>query len=70
MLVWLSFTATAIPAMTCGYDAQTRHANTGSDLRLLSAADYDSAVVPIIGSGENQAAGTRNLFGEFAKCLA
>jgi hypothetical protein len=38
MQVWLSFAATAIPAITCGYDAKTRHANKRIMALELTAA--------------------------------
>jgi len=70
MLVWLAFAATAIPTITCAYDVQTRHANTGYDVRSLSTGDYDSTVVPIANCSASATVGTSGLFSKIAEFLA
>ena len=70
LFAWLSFAASAIPASTRGYDAQARHMDSGYDVPLLSAIDYDSAAVPIATSEVNPTVGASGIFGKITEFLA
>jgi hypothetical protein len=70
LFAWLSFAASAIPAITRGYDLQTHHVDTGYDVGLLSTIDYDSAAVQFATSEANPTVGAGGIFGKTTEFLA
>jgi hypothetical protein len=70
LFAWLSFAASAIPAITRGYDAQTRHMDTGYDVPLLSAVDYDSASTLLANENDLRNVRADSSLAHFAELLA
>ena len=69
-LLWFLFAASALPSVTCGYDAQTRHVSTAYDLRSLSATAYDSASALVGNERKTRATADYGLFIQIAESVA